>query len=57
MADVDADLAARTRERLWRELEGEGVRGTGAHCPELRFGRVLTGTGRRWWSLSTPATP
>lgn len=57
MADVDADLAARTRERLWRELEGEGVRGTGAHFPELRFGRVLAGSGRRWWTLSGPGTP
>jgi glyoxylase-like metal-dependent hydrolase (beta-lactamase superfamily II) len=49
-ADVDPDLAARTRERLWRELEGEGVVGTGAHFPELRFGRVLLGEGRRWWT-------
>jgi glyoxylase-like metal-dependent hydrolase (beta-lactamase superfamily II) len=51
IADVDADLAARTRERLWRELQGEGVRGAGAHFPELRFGRVLAGRGRRWWTL------
>jgi len=51
IADVDADLAARTRERLWRELEGEGVRGAGAHVPELRFGRVLRGRARRWWTL------
>ena len=51
LADVDSDLAARTRERLWQELEGEGVHGTGAHFPELRFGRVLAGNGRRWWTL------
>ena len=51
IADVDSDLAARTRERLWRELEGEGVRGAGAHFPELQFGRVLSGSGRRWWTL------
>lgn len=50
LADVDPDLAARTRQRLWQELESEGVRGAGAHFPELRFGRVLIGQGRRWWS-------
>jgi hypothetical protein len=22
--------------------------GTGAHFPELQFGRILTGTARRW---------
>lgn len=50
MGDVDPDLADRTRERLWRELEGEDVTGAGAHFPELKFGRVLTGQGRRWWT-------
>jgi glyoxylase-like metal-dependent hydrolase (beta-lactamase superfamily II) len=48
MGDVDRELANRTRERLWRELEDERTVGTGAHFPELRFGRVLRGTGRRW---------
>jgi len=52
MTDVDPNLAARTRERLWRELEGERVRGVGGHFPELQFGRVLAGRGRRWWTLS-----
>ncbi|HSK96343.1 MAG TPA: MBL fold metallo-hydrolase [Euzebyales bacterium] len=50
IGDVDPALADRTRERLWRELEGEDVTGVGAHFPELRFGRVLTGSGRRWWT-------
>lgn len=50
MSDVDPGLAAATRERLWRELEGDGTVGVGAHFPELQFGRVLTGSGRRWWS-------
>jgi glyoxylase-like metal-dependent hydrolase (beta-lactamase superfamily II) len=50
MSDVDAALAQRTRERLWRELEQEGTVGTGAHFPELQFGRVLPGTARRWFS-------
>lgn len=50
MGDVDPDLADRTRERLWRELEDESATGAGAHFPELKFGRVLTGQGRRWWT-------
>jgi glyoxylase-like metal-dependent hydrolase (beta-lactamase superfamily II) len=49
-ADVDPALAARTRERLWRELEGEDVVGAGAHFPELRFGRVIVAEGRSIWS-------
>jgi glyoxylase-like metal-dependent hydrolase (beta-lactamase superfamily II) len=50
IGDVDPELANRTRERLWRELEGEEVTGTGAHFPELKFGRVLKGSGKRWWT-------
>jgi hypothetical protein len=48
IGDVDPALADRTRQRLWRELEGERTLGAGAHFPELRFGRVLPGTARRW---------
>ncbi len=48
IGDVDPALADRTRERLWRELEGDRIVGVGAHFPELRFGRVLRGTPRRW---------
>jgi glyoxylase-like metal-dependent hydrolase (beta-lactamase superfamily II) len=48
MGDVDPRLAARVRERLFRELEVEGTVGAGAHFPELRFGRVLAGELRRW---------
>lgn len=50
MGDVDPALAGRTRERLWRELEDGRTTGTGAHFPELQFGRVLPGTARRWFS-------
>lgn len=50
MSDVDPELARRTRERLWQELEGEGTVGAGAHFPDLAFGRVLSGSGRRWWA-------
>lgn len=50
MSDVDPALARRTRERLWAEMEDDGTVGAGAHFPGLAFGRVLTGTGRRWWA-------
>ncbi|MDQ3145373.1 MAG: MBL fold metallo-hydrolase, partial [Actinomycetota bacterium] len=38
ISDVDPDLAARTREALWRELEGTSTRAVGAHFPGLGFG-------------------
>jgi glyoxylase-like metal-dependent hydrolase (beta-lactamase superfamily II) len=50
MSDVDPELARRTRERLWRELEETGSPAVGAHFPELRFGRVLAGESRRRWT-------
>ena len=48
MGDVDPGLAARVRERLFRELAKENTQGVGAHFPELRFGRVMEGRGRTW---------
>ena len=48
IGDVDPKLAKRIRERLFRELEDGVTFGAGAHFPELQFGRVLTGNGRRW---------
>jgi glyoxylase-like metal-dependent hydrolase (beta-lactamase superfamily II) len=48
--DVDPDQADHTRERLWRELEDGRTIGVGAHFPELQFGRVASGTPRRWVS-------
>src|SRR6266496_5883943 len=48
MADVDPGLAQRVRDSLFRELDDEVTTGVGAHFPELAFGRVLTGQGRRW---------
>ncbi|MGA3215527.1 MAG: MBL fold metallo-hydrolase [Acidimicrobiales bacterium] len=47
MSDVDPAMAARTREALWRELEGTDTAVSAAHFPGLEFGRVLRGTGRR----------
>ncbi len=50
IGDVDPDLAARVRERLFRELEDPSTLAAGAHFPELQFGRVLAGQARRWIS-------
>ncbi len=50
MSDVDPALAARTREALWREIEGSNALVTGAHFPGLEFGRVLPGKGKRYFS-------
>ncbi|MDQ1403955.1 MAG: hypothetical protein QOG03_2271 [Actinomycetota bacterium] len=51
ISDVDPALAARTREALWRELEGSQAMIAAAHFPGLEFGRVLRGQGKRWVSI------
>jgi hypothetical protein len=48
IGDVDPVLAAKVRERLFRELGDGSTYGVGAHFPELRFGRVLSGNLCRW---------
>lgn len=50
ISDVDPGLAKRTRENLWRELEASGAISVGAHFPGLKFGRVLTTQGKRYFS-------
>lgn len=50
MSDVDPALAGRTREALWRELEGTETQAVAAHFPDLQFGRVLSGQGKRYWA-------
>jgi glyoxylase-like metal-dependent hydrolase (beta-lactamase superfamily II) len=50
LSDVDPGLAARTREALWRELEGTSTLMTAAHFPGLEFGRVLPGAGKRYFT-------
>jgi glyoxylase-like metal-dependent hydrolase (beta-lactamase superfamily II) len=44
-SEVDPLLARRTREWLWREIEGSGATAVGQHFPGLLGGRVL---GRQW---------
>lgn len=56
LADVDAEMAKRTRLALVRELEGDpdpALVGA-AHFPGLRFGRLLPGDGRPFWQFSGP---
>jgi glyoxylase-like metal-dependent hydrolase (beta-lactamase superfamily II) len=49
-SDVDPALAKRTREAMWRELEGTEALVGAAHFPDLQFGRILSGEGRRWFA-------
>jgi glyoxylase-like metal-dependent hydrolase (beta-lactamase superfamily II) len=53
LSDVDPALAARTRAALWDELEGTGTLVTAAHFPGLEFGRVLAGTGKRYFVVAS----
>ena len=52
MADMDQSLADRTRERIAREIEGGDVQVSAPHFPDLKFGRMLPGTGRRGWTFT-----
>lgn len=49
MADVDPALAKQTREALWRETEGSETLVGAAHFPNLEFGRVIRGEGKRYF--------
>jgi glyoxylase-like metal-dependent hydrolase (beta-lactamase superfamily II) len=49
-SDVDPALARRTRETMWRELEGTEVQVGAAHFPGLQVGRILAGNGKRWFA-------
>lgn len=49
IADVDPDLARRTRETLIRELEASPTPIAAAHFPGLDFGRLITTEVQRSW--------
>jgi glyoxylase-like metal-dependent hydrolase (beta-lactamase superfamily II) len=51
IGDVDTRLAQRSREALARELEGSDIPAAATHFPGLKFGRLLTGEGRRRWTF------
>jgi len=50
MSDVDPQLAKRTRQAMFDELEGSGDLAIAAHFPGLEFGRVLRGEGKRYFA-------
>lgn len=49
LGDVDPELARRTRNKVAQQLEGSGDYISGAHFPELAFGRLIKAEGRRQW--------
>jgi glyoxylase-like metal-dependent hydrolase (beta-lactamase superfamily II) len=49
-SDVDPATAKRTREAMWRELEGTDALVGAAHFPGLQVGRILTGNGTRYFA-------
>ena len=51
LGDVDPELAKRTRNALARELEGTDVRVSGAHFPEMHFGRLVRAEGKRRFTV------
>jgi len=49
MGDMDPQLARRSQEAVAREAEADGALLAASHFPDLTFGRVLRGQGRRFW--------
>jgi glyoxylase-like metal-dependent hydrolase (beta-lactamase superfamily II) len=50
--DVDPETAARTRDKIAAELEGDsGGLAADGHFSGSAFGRIVRGTGRRWVGL------
>jgi len=50
MSDIDPELSSRSRETLYRELEGTENVMVASHFPDLEFGRVLRGEGKRYFA-------
>jgi glyoxylase-like metal-dependent hydrolase (beta-lactamase superfamily II) len=50
LGDVDPELAARGRELVARELENSSTHVSAAHFPDMSFGRLMRGTGHRYWT-------
>jgi glyoxylase-like metal-dependent hydrolase (beta-lactamase superfamily II) len=53
IGDVDPELARRTRERLWVELEDPSTVGAGGHFADFTYGRILRAAGKRQWLLTS----
>jgi glyoxylase-like metal-dependent hydrolase (beta-lactamase superfamily II) len=52
LADVDPDLAKRTRAALAREIEGSDIPVAAGHFPGLQFGRLIAAEGVRRWVVN-----
>ena len=50
MSDIDPKLSSRSREALYKELEGSDALAVASHFPDLQFGRVLRGEGKRYFA-------
>ena len=50
MSDIDPKLSSRSREALYKELEGSDTVAVASHFPDLQFGRVLRGEGKRYFA-------
>jgi glyoxylase-like metal-dependent hydrolase (beta-lactamase superfamily II) len=49
LADFDRELGIKTRDRILEEL-GDGDFVGGPHFPGVRFGRIVTNEGRKYWN-------
>jgi glyoxylase-like metal-dependent hydrolase (beta-lactamase superfamily II) len=49
MSDIDPKLSTRSREALFKEMESPGALAVASHFPDLSFGRVLRGQGKRYF--------
>jgi glyoxylase-like metal-dependent hydrolase (beta-lactamase superfamily II) len=49
VADIDPELAKRTRESLVKEYEGTNIPIAAPHFPGMRFGRLLPAEGKTNW--------
>jgi glyoxylase-like metal-dependent hydrolase (beta-lactamase superfamily II) len=55
MADLDPALAHRSKQLIAQEIENQNVHVASSHFPGLRFGRLLAGEGKKYWSWSQTA--
>ena len=49
LADMDKSLGIQTRDRILKEIAASDLV-SGPHLPDVRFGRMVVGEGKRLWS-------
>ena len=55
MADLDPELAHKSKMLIAKEIENTDIHVASSHFPGLRFGRLLSGEGKKYWSWSQKA--